>query len=69
MDIKKEIKKLIIEKGITMTDLVSKLNERYNRNDSLQNLSGKLNRGTLKFNEAQEILEVLEYQFSIEPKN
>lgn len=68
MDIKKEIKKLLIEKGLNMSQLVEMINQKTGNNDSLQNLSGKLNRNTLKFREADEILEVLGFQFEITSK-
>jgi len=65
MDIKKEIKKLLIEKSLNMSQLVELMNEKTGEKDSLQNLSGKLNRNTLKFREADEILYVLGYKFEI----
>ncbi len=68
MDIKKEIKKLLIEKSLNMTNLINSLNEKTGKQDGLQNLSGKLNRNTLKFKEADEILDVLGYEFQIVPK-
>jgi hypothetical protein len=42
-----------------MTDLVSALNEKYNRNDSVQNLSNKLARGTIKYKEVKEIADII----------
>lgn len=68
MDIKKEIKKLLIEKNMTMSQLIQLLNKKTGQKDSLQNLSGKLNRDTLKFREAEEILTVLNYEFIIVSK-
>lgn len=61
MPIKDDIKSLIVKSGWTMSDLVKALNEKYNRNDSVQNLSGKLSRGTIKYREALEIAEILGY--------
>ncbi len=48
-----------------MTDLVNLLNQKYNRNDSLQNLSKKLSNNTLKYREAEEIAEVLNCDIQI----
>lgn len=59
MAIKDEIKSKIIASGKTMSDIVNLLNEKYGRNDSVQNLSNKLSRETLRYREAQEIAEVL----------
>lgn len=62
MPIKEDIKALIIKSGWTMSDVVKALNEKYNRNDTVQNLSGKLTRGTIKYKEALEIAEILGYE-------
>lgn len=62
MGIKEDIKSLIVKSGITMSEVVNLLNERYNKNDSVQNLSNKLTRGTLKYSEALEIADVIGYE-------
>jgi len=59
--IREDIKSIIIKAGWTLTDVVKALNEKYSRNDSVQNLSNKLSRGTLKYREALEIAEVIGY--------
>lgn len=61
MSIKEDIKAVIVKSGWTMSDIVKALNERHGRNDSVQNLSAKLSRGTLKYREAVEIAEVIGY--------
>lgn len=45
----------------TMEEVVTMLKEMYNRSGSVSNLSGKLNRGTLRYQEAKEIADVLDY--------
>lgn len=62
MTLKEEIKVLLIKSGFTMTGLVKALNEKYDRNDTVQNLNGKLTRETLKYKEAVEISEILGYE-------
>jgi predicted dithiol-disulfide oxidoreductase (DUF899 family) len=59
LTIKQEIKSYLARSGWTMTDLVSALNEKYNRNDSVQNLSNKLARGTIKYKEVKEIADII----------
>lgn len=59
MSIKEQIKIGLAKRDKTLTDVVKELNEKYNRNDSVQNLSGKINRNTLKYREAEEIAEIL----------
>lgn len=60
MSIKEQIKIGLAKRDKTLTDVVKELNEKYNRNDSVQNLSGKINRNTLKYREAEEIAEILD---------
>jgi hypothetical protein len=69
MPLKEEIKSIIVKSGWSMSDIVRALNEKYNRNDSIQNLSAKLSRGTLKYKEAQEIAEIIGFTIEWIPKN
>ena len=46
-----EIKSYIVREGRTMEEVVTMLKEMYNRSGSVSNLSGKLNRGTLRYQE------------------
>jgi hypothetical protein len=57
MDIKNEIKGLIYTAGFTLSDIAAKMG-----NASVQNLSQKINRGTLKYSELKEILEIIGYK-------
>lgn len=59
MDIKNEIKSYIVKSGYSMTEIIDILNEKYNRNDTVQNLSNKLARGTIRYSEAKEIADVI----------
>ena len=56
-----EIKSYIVREGRTMEEVVTMLKEMYNRSGSVSNLSGRLNRGTLRYQEAKEIADVLDY--------
>lgn len=69
MPIKDDIKALIVKSGWTMSDVVKALNEKYGRNDSVQNLSNKLARETLKLKEAMEIADIIGYSIEWIPKN
>lgn len=59
MSSKEQIKIALIKKNKTLSGIVNELNNKYNRNDSVQNLSGKLSRNTLKYKEAEEIADIL----------
>ena len=55
------IKSKIILVGMTMRDVAEVLHLKYGRSDSVSNLSGKLSRGSLRYDEAMEIADVLGY--------
>ena len=55
------IKSKTVLVGMTMKDLVEMLHLKYGRSDSVSNLSGKLSRGSLRYEEALEIADVLGY--------
>ena len=59
--IKQQIQIALIERNMKLTDLYNQLKERYNKEYSLQNLSSKRNRNTLKYSEVQEIADILQY--------
>jgi hypothetical protein len=62
MPLKEDLKALIIKAGWTMTGVVEKLNDKYNRKTTVQNFSSKLIRGTLKYTEVEEVLEIIGYK-------
>jgi len=62
MGVKEDIKSVLAKENITLTEVVERLNKKYSRNDNLQNLSNKLRRGTLKYDEALEIAGVIGYE-------
>ena len=55
------IRAKIIMTGMTMRDVAEMLHLKYGRSDSVSNLSGKLSRGSFRYDEALEIADVLEY--------
>jgi len=61
LDIRNELKSYIVRSGLTMTEIIELINEKYDRNDTVQNLSNKLARGTIKYSEVKEIADVIGY--------
>ena len=61
MNIRNEIKARIVQEGTTMSEIVRKLSAIYGWSASVPNLSDKLKRGTLLYNEAIELADVLGY--------
>lgn len=62
LPLKEELKALIIKSGWTMTEVVEALNKKHHKETSVQNFSSKLIRGTLKYTEVEEILELIGYK-------
>lgn len=67
--IKNEIKALIVNSGMTMSDVIDGINKKYNKTESLSNLSNKLTRGTLKYREVLEIADIIGYEIKWVKKN
>ncbi len=65
MEIGKEIKKLTVEKGLTLTYLAKCISTKKGKDYSVQNLSTKLKKGTINYNELEIILNELGYEFKI----
>ena len=61
INIHNHIKSIIVLEGTTMKDVAEMLYLKYGRSDSVSNLSGKLSRGSLRYDEAMEIADVLGY--------
>ena len=61
MGIREEIKSYIVRSGMTMTEVVDRLYDDYDWSRRVPNLSGKLRRGSLRYQEAVELADVLDY--------
>lgn len=61
MDIKNEIKSRLAAAGFTLTQVVEKMNEGLDadKQTTVQNISNKLSRGTIKYSEVKEIAEII----------
>ncbi|MGE7667396.1 hypothetical protein ACQKMN_16980 [Ureibacillus composti] len=59
--VKNEIKSYISASGWTLTDIVNKMNEglSQDKQTTVQNISNKLTRGTIKYSEVKEIAEII----------
>ncbi len=61
MNIRNEIKAIMVREGITMSESVEKMANQYGWSASVPNLSGKLRRSTLRYQEAIELADALGY--------
>ena len=64
MLVREQVKTLLAQEGIKMKDLAIKMEEISGRTYSLQNLSHRLRRGTLTYNEMLLIADILGYEIS-----
>lgn len=64
MRAREQIKSLLVAKNITMTELCKMLSDKLGKSYSLTNLSNKLVRGTITYNEVLIIAEILGYKIN-----
>ncbi|MDO5437190.1 MAG: LLM class flavin-dependent oxidoreductase [bacterium] len=62
MNIRADIKNILLESDVTITKLAKLMSEKTGKFYSQSNISQKLMRGTLKFEEAKIIGEILGYE-------
>ncbi len=62
------IKFIAAFEGKTLTRLKVDINHKYDKTDSLENLTNKLRNGTIKVNELLEVFDVLGYNVVIKKK-
>ena len=68
MSISNDIKKLLIDKDITLTQLAKIISEKKEKNFSIQNLSQKLKNETINLRELEIILDALNYKICYLPQ-
>jgi len=66
MMVREQIKALLAQENIKMKELALKMQEKTDKNYSLQNLSHRLKRGTVSYNEVLLITEILGYNVKFE---
>lgn len=68
MSISNDIKKLLIDKDITLTQLAKIISEKKGKKFSIQNLSQKLKNETINLRELEIILDALNYKICYLPQ-
>lgn len=69
MNISNEIKKMMIDNDVTLTELASVISKQKNKSFSVQNFSQKLKNGTVTLREFEIILNFLGYSINFKQKN
>ena len=62
MNVRNEIKAQIVRTGFTMQEVVDLLHDEYGWSDSVSNLSAKLQRESIRYEEILELADVLGYE-------
>ncbi|MDE6139114.1 MAG: hypothetical protein K2F57_06555 [Candidatus Gastranaerophilales bacterium] len=68
MNLSNEIRKLMIDCDVTITQLAQEISKAKNKHYTVQNLSQKLKNNTLNANEIGIIMDVLDYKILFYPK-
>lgn len=68
LDIKVEIKSYIAREGTSLIKVMNELNKKQAIKTGVSNISLKMKKGTITFNEAQYIFDHLGYKITIERK-
>ena len=63
-----QIKYLSALEGLTVTQVKDLVNRKYNKSDSIRNLSNKLRNKTFRVTELAEILDILNYEIILRKK-
>lgn len=67
-NIRNEIKSYIAKSGMTLTEIVTEYNKTHEPT-SVQNISNKLSRGTIKYSECLEIARIAGYKITWQESN
>ena len=68
MNTKQQIKHLLVMNDMTMTELCQKMAERIGKPYTIYNISGKLNRDTIKYSEIKMLYDILGYELILRKK-
>lgn len=69
MAIYEELKYLLAKENVTLTSISKELQQRNHNKLTLSNLSRKIKKQTIKFEEVREIAEILGYHIKFEKKS
>ncbi len=69
LKLKRKIKAMMAEKGFTLETLAEELNKKYSVQESKNNISNKLTRGSLRFIEVVRIANVLGFEVNFNSKD
>lgn len=62
------VKALIIEAGYTLSEVAELITQKYNEPVSVQNLSNKIRRNSLRVDDLEKIVDVIKYEMILRKK-
>jgi len=68
MNTKQQIKHLLVQNDMTMTELCKRMSEKIGKPYTIHNISGKLNRDTIKYSEIKMLYDILGYELILRKK-
>jgi len=68
MDIKKELKLILVKEEISLTEVAQRLSAKKGKTISVQSVFNKLARNSLKVNDLIDICDVLDYEIEIKKR-
>jgi hypothetical protein len=68
-NLRNQLKSLTVMEGMSLTKLKILINEKYDKTDTLENLTNKLRNKTIKATELFEILDTLGYEIILRKKS
>ena len=69
MKTKQQIKHLLVINNMTLTELCKRMSERIGKTYTIYNISGKLSRDTIKYNEIKMLYDILGYELVLRKKS
>ena len=63
-----EVKKILLDANVSLTELAEAMGKRLNKSYSLSNLSGKLRKETITYKETKLIADILGYDLKLTEK-
>lgn len=66
MNVREDIKTLLLKENMTLTTLAKKLSEYKGRQITADSISQRLRKGTMQYNDAMEIIKLLGYKIKFD---
>lgn len=69
MNTKEQIKHMLVNNDMTMTELCRRMSNKLGKTYTIHNITGKLKRDTIKYSEIKQIFDILGYEIAVRKKS